>query len=82
MKEEEGYIYRPEMGMGMRKIKIPEGMVKCPTCKGSGEMRLYYGGPGDRGQFGDCITCGGRGFAEKEWIEELRKTRRLKETKE
>ena len=49
----------------LQKIKIPEGHKLCPICKGSGEVRRYYGGPGDRGQFMDCIWCGGLGYVEE-----------------
>lgn len=49
----------------LQKLEIPKGHKICPKCKGSGEMRLYYGGPGDRGQFRDCIWCGGLGYVEE-----------------
>ena len=57
------YVFR-NMKM-LQKLTIPKGHKICPKCKGSGEMRLYHGGPGDRGQFRDCIWCGGLGYVEE-----------------
>lgn len=71
LEDEEGYVYRKEMTL--RKVKIPEGCVKCPQCKGSGEVRIYYGQPWDRGQFASCVTCAGRGYVEKEVLDFLEK---------
>ena len=52
-------------------VKIPKGCVKCKACGGTGELRLYYGSPWDRGQFTTCWYCRGRGYVEKEWAEHL-----------
>ena len=68
---EEGYVWRKIETM--EKLKIPEGSVKCPICEGSGEVRKYYGQPGDKGQFMICFECMGKGFISKEIFEELRK---------
>jgi DnaJ-class molecular chaperone len=74
--DEDGYIYvRKET---MVKTKIPEGNVKCPTCKGCGEVRRYWGQPWDKGQFIFCITCNGKGFLPKEDLESLRKSGLIK----
>ena len=69
--DDEGYIFVKEIKY-VRK-KIPKGHVKCPVCDGSGEVRLYYGQPWDRGQFTTCWCCYGKGFISKEWLEELKK---------
>jgi len=69
--DEEGYIYRWEYCL--KKVKIPEGHVKCPVCNGYGEIRRYYGPPGDRGQFMACWACKGQGYIKKEWVKELKK---------
>ena len=55
-------------------VKIPKGYVKCKACDGTGEIRLYYGQPWDRGQFTTCWYCHGQGYVEKEWAEHLEKT--------
>ena len=55
-------------------VKIPEGHVKCKACDGTGEIRLYYGQPWDRGQFTTCWICHGKGYVTKELAEELEKT--------
>lgn len=53
-------------GVVFAKVKIPEGSVKCPDCKGSGERRFQYsGGCGGQMSMGDyacCPSCDGRGF--------------------
>jgi len=69
--EEEGFVYRREMTTV--KVKIPKGNVKCPYCKGSGEIRVYYGQPWDRGQFRSCIYCNGKGFLRKKILASLKK---------
>jgi len=71
MSEEEGYVWRKKSTL--EKVKVPDGNVKCPTCKGSGEIRVRWGQPWDRGQFMDCLTCEGKGFLEKKFLDELRK---------
>ena len=71
--DDEGYVYRWERCL--KKVKIPEGYVKCPICKGSGEVRRYYGQPWDRGQFMACWACKGQGYVRKEWAEELKKNK-------
>jgi len=53
--------------------KIPKDHVKCPVCDGSGEVRLYYGQPWDRGQFTTCWCCHGDGYISREWLEDLKK---------
>ena len=58
--DEEGYVHVRRFQY--EKVKIPDGNVKCPLCKGSGELRRYYGQPWDRGQFETCHGCHGRGF--------------------
>ena len=69
--DDEGYVFVRKMTM--EKVKIPKGHVKCPRCKGSGEVRVYYGQPWDRGQFATCHVCGGKGYAEKEFVEKVMK---------
>ena len=72
MSEDEGYVYRRIETT--ERVKIPEGFVKCPACRGSGELRIRYGPAHDRGQFGICWYCGGKGFIPKEVAQELEKT--------
>ena len=69
---EDQYIYRKKIVF--ERVKIPEGYVKCKACDGTGEIRLYYGQPWDRGQFTTCWYCGGKGYVRKEWAEKLDKT--------
>jgi len=69
--EDEGYVYRREVII--KKVKIPDGYVKCKACGGSGEIRIRYGPPWDRGQFQTCWFCHGQGYIKKEWAEELDK---------
>jgi DnaJ-class molecular chaperone len=69
---DDGYVY--VACETTRKVKIPVGSVKCPTCRGSGRMRVAYDSKND---FWTCITCRGKGYAEKEWIEHLRERGRL-----
>lgn len=64
---DKGYINR--ISRGFEKVKIPKDHVHCPYCKGSGEHRVYWGQPGDRGQFENCFYCGGLGYVPKEYIE-------------
>jgi len=66
MENDERYVYvRTEIS---KKVKIPKDHVKCPHCKGSGEIRIYYGQPWDRGQFATCFTCGGKGYIPKDFM--------------
>lgn len=73
--ENEGYVWVRDYTM--KKVKIPEGSVKCKACEGSGELRRYYGQPWDRGQFMACWYCHGQGYVDKEWADELDKTDRM-----
>lgn len=57
----------------LEKRPIPPGYAKCPMCGGRGEIRLYYGGPLDKGQFRVCHLCGGRKIMKKEDAEEWKK---------
>jgi hypothetical protein len=59
----------------IEEVKIPEGYVKCKVCKGSGEVRLYYGQPWDWGQLTSCWHCAGRGYIDKRLIESERRLR-------
>ena len=71
MSEDDNYVWvvKPTF----QKVKIPKGYVKCPCCKGSGEVRRYYGQPWDRGQLMTCLVCHGKGFTEKEIADEYEK---------
>jgi DnaJ-class molecular chaperone len=53
-------------------FKIPKNCIICPKCNGTGEERLYYGGPHDRGQFKYCSYCMGKGYLEKELHERIK----------
>jgi len=67
----EDKIYRKKVVW--EEIEIPEGCVKCKACDGTGEIRLYYGQPWDRGQFTTCWICHGKGYVTKEWQKSLKK---------
>jgi hypothetical protein len=61
----------------MEKVKIPEDSVKCRGCGGTGDLRIYYGPAGDRGQFQTCWFCHGKGYVSKEWAKELDERQRF-----
>ena len=46
-------------------VTIPDGYVKCPSCKGSGVFRFRWGGP-DSNDFKKCFECRGMGFISDE----------------
>jgi len=69
--KKDGYVMR--RGWTFEWVKIPDGHVECPHCNGSGEIRCYYGSPGDRSQFEDCWLCSGRGYVNEEMAEWYRK---------
>jgi len=66
-KTEDEYVY--VWVQTTKKVKVPKDCAKCPTCEGSGEVRVYYGQPWDRGQFSTCHMCGGRGYVEKSFLD-------------
>lgn len=47
--------------------EIPEGAVICPDCKGTGEVRYRWGGPGSK-DYINCFTCSGEAYLDKEHI--------------
>lgn len=67
LKDEDDYVWCK--ATIMKKIKIPMDCVKCPDCKGSGEVRRIYGPAWMKNQFDDCLLCGGRGYVEKSYLE-------------
>jgi hypothetical protein len=73
-KEEDGYVWR-EVPM-LKRIKIPEGSIKCPDCDGEGKIRFRWSEPSfgsGNSDFLSCITCGGKGFEKKEFLEKWKK---------
>lgn len=52
----------------LKPIKIPEGSIKCPDCKGTGEILFMYCDPGPN-KYWQCITCLGEGYLKKEDLE-------------
>lgn len=82
MDENDNYVYKKEITM--KQIRIPDDCVKCPDCKGSGEVRIIYGAPWVKGQFDDCLLCCGKGYVEKshlEFLQRLEEKRREKTKK-
>ena len=67
--EEEGYVTR--VTTRYERVKIPEGHVKCPDCKGRGRIRWRYSEPSpfndpSVSDYYDCPRCLGLGHLEKE----------------
>jgi RecJ-like exonuclease len=55
-----------------KRVKIPDGSVKCPFCKGTGKIRIKYSEPpsNTQGDFWSCIRCGGKGFTSEDELHE------------
>lgn len=49
-------------------IAIPEGAVKCPDCKGEGELRVGYDGTHEQ-NYMSCILCSSKGYLTQEDID-------------
>lgn len=50
-----------------QQVEIPEGHVRCPSCKGSGVWRWRWGGPGSN-DYKKCIDCQGIGYISDEQV--------------
>jgi DnaJ-class molecular chaperone len=61
--EEDGYIFREETVM--KRVKIPEGNVRCPRCQGTGKDVRIYRNPGPN-EYMSCLKCLGQGYVKRE----------------
>lgn len=59
MIDEEGYILKEVWGV--KRIKIPDGCIRCPECQGSGQVVRIYKDPGPN-EYMTCLTCCGNGY--------------------
>lgn len=75
---EENYIYRRVQTL--ERVEVPEGSVKCPRCKGRGEIRRIWGGPNMPGQYTTCPLCMGLGYLSKKQYYEWQKENVRKQT--
>jgi hypothetical protein len=55
-------------------VEVPEGCIVCPTCKGSGEIRVRWGEPSMfTNEYRVCASCFGEGYVNeavwKRWVE-------------
>ena len=59
MIDEDGYILREVWGV--KRIKIPNGCIKCSECQGTGKVIKIFRDPGPN-EFMTCLTCMGIGY--------------------
>ena len=62
MIDEEGYILKEVWGV--KRIKIPDGYVRCLNCHGTGNQIKIYKDPGPN-EYMTCLRCMGKGYDEE-----------------
>jgi len=68
--EDKDHVYLEVYSISVKKVKIPEGSIKCPDCKGSGRIRYKYSEPSHScaDDFMPCILCQGKGYVELSYL--------------
>lgn len=59
MIDEDGYILREVWGV--KRVKIPNGCIKCSECQGTGKVIKIFRDPGPN-ELMTCLTCMGIGY--------------------
>jgi DnaJ-class molecular chaperone len=62
MSDEADFVFREEVTV--RRVRVPEGYIRCPRCHGSGRDIRIYRDPGPN-EYMTCLKCLGQGYVKE-----------------
>lgn len=62
MLDDEGYVWKESFTL--KRVKIPEGFIKCSECHGTGKQIKIFKDPGPN-EYMTCLKCMGKGYVRK-----------------
>jgi hypothetical protein len=74
------FISRRRVFVENETVKVPEGCMVCPDCKGNGSFRWKWSGQGHtQNDWTDCFVCRGDGYVN---IEDWKRWTKITKVKE